>query len=77
MTIALVVLGWLACSVGAYFALRALLWRYKSVPWSQGNRRSAILVSLLLGPFMIIGAAFFRFCEWLGDFLHDHTPASW
>lgn len=71
------VLGWLACSVGAYLLFRDD-WKSKFGTWNEGDRLNCGLLSLLGGPIALIVAFSFwvkpKIAPWFGDM---DEPASW
>lgn len=51
-TYAMIVVGWLACSVASYYLVRA--WWLREVDLRRSDRTQFIAVSLLLGPMHLL-----------------------
>ncbi len=64
------VIGWLACSVGAYLLLRAA--HRRQFTWTKGDRNVFGFLSLAWGPASLFMAAL----VWALD-VNEDEPANW
>ena len=72
MTAAIIILGWLACVVGAYLACRRVA-RLEDDKWTAGARVDALCLAVMLGPLALIVAL----CCWLDLASKSEEAAKW